>query len=396
MKRVTLVMGTRPEAIKFAPVIRLLKRDPRFQPVIVSTGQHREMLFETLSAFGLTVDVDLGVMRERQTLSGTTARILDGLDSYLPDARPDVLIVHGDTATTLAGALAAFHHRIPLVHVEAGLRSGTLASPFPEEGNRRLVSRIAAVHLAPTWGNRDNLLREDITAGDITVTGNTVIDALQWGARHAQHWGRPELEDLDCESRRVILASAHRRDAWPQLGDIARAWRRLADRDDVRIVVPLHRNPAVREAILPVIEGHPDITVTDPLPYLSFCRLLDRADMIISDSSGAQEEGPALGTPTLVLAEVTERVEAVEAGAACLVGKTTDGIVKDASELLDHEDSYAAMAHAANPYGDGHAAERTVAAIAHYMGLGPAPSLFAPQSGLVASGFSDDLARITS
>lgn len=394
MKRVALVMGTRPEAIKFAPVIRLLQRDPRFEPIVISTGQHREMLHETLAAFGLSVDHDMAVMRERQTLSGTTARILDSLDAYLPKERLDAVLVHGDTATTLAGALAAFHHRIPLVHVEAGLRSGTLSSPFPEEGNRRLVARVADLHLAPTWGNRDHLLKEGVPARDIVVTGNTVIDALQWGARHAADWGRPELRDLEQESRRVILASAHRRDAWPQLTDIAHAWRRLADRGDVRIVIPLHRNPAVREAILPVIAGHPDITVTDPLPYLSFCKLLDRADMIISDSSGAQEEGPALGTPTLVLADVTERVETIETGAARLVGKTTAGIVEAAGALLDDSSAYTAMARAVNPYGDGHAAQRTVGALAHYFGLGPAPSLFAPESTLVTSHFRTDVAQL--
>lgn len=385
MKTVALVMGTRPEAIKLAPVIHLLKRDPQIDPIIISTGQHREMLHETLGSFGLSPDEDLSVMRDRQTLSGTTARILDGLDTRFQSALPDALLVHGDTVTTLAGALSAFHHRIPLIHVEAGLRSGTLASPFPEEGNRRLVSRVASLHLAPTWGNRDNLLREGVPDSGIVVTGNTVIDALQWGARQAGAWDRPELEDLEYESRRVVLASAHRRDAWPELGDIARAWRALADRGDVRVVVPLHRNPAVRDAILPEIEGHPDITVTDPLPYLSFCRLLDRADMIISDSSGAQEEGPALGTPTLVLADVTERVEAVRAGSARLVGKTTEGILASAFDLLDDERSYAAMAHAVNPYGDGRAAERTVAAVSHHLGLGPAPALLGAASPPVES-----------
>ncbi|MFE4517648.1 non-hydrolyzing UDP-N-acetylglucosamine 2-epimerase [Kitasatospora sp. NPDC056783] len=394
MKRVTLVMGTRPEAIKFAPVIRLLQQDPRFEPIVVSTGQHREMLHETLTAFGLGVDIDMAVMRERQTLSGTTARILDGLDSYVPQHRPDVMLVHGDTATTLAGALSAFHHRIPLVHVEAGLRSGRLSSPFPEEGNRRLVARVADLHLAPTWGNRDNLLREGVPASDIVVTGNTVIDALRWGAEYAADWDRPELADLGQESRKVILATAHRRDAWPNLRDIAEAWRRLADRGDVRIVVPLHLNPAVREAILPVISGHPDITVTDPLPYLSFCKLLDRADMIISDSSGAQEEGPALGTPTLVLADVTERVETIETGAARLVGKTTAGIVDAAATLLDDSAAYSRMARAVNPYGDGLAARRTVDALAHHFGLGPAPTLFAPDLTLVAPPLRDDMAQL--
>ncbi|WP_019546528.1 non-hydrolyzing UDP-N-acetylglucosamine 2-epimerase [Streptomyces sulphureus] len=393
MKRVCVVLGTRPEAIKFAPIIRLLKRDKRFDPVIVSTGQHKEMLAETLMAFGLSVDIDLQIMRTRQTLSGATARILEGLDAYLPSSKADVLLVHGDTATTLAGALAGFHHRIPVVHVEAGLRSGTLSSPFPEEGNRRLVARIADLHLAPTWGNRDNLLREGLPATKITVTGNTVIDGLRWGAQNATGWDRTELADLDTDSRRVILASAHRRDAWPRLGQIAKAWKTLADRSDVRLVIPLHRNPAVREAILPVLNGHPNITVTEPLPYLAFCRLLDRADLIISDSSGAQEEGPALGTPTLVLSEVSERVEGVEAGSVRLVGTDTDGIVHAASSLLDDDFEYDAMARAHNPYGDGHAADRSVAALAHWFGLGPAPTLFAPDTPLLVPGLGADLVR---
>ncbi len=231
--------------------------------------------------------------------------------------------MHGDTATTLAGALAGFHHGVPVVHVEAGLRSGELSSPFPEEGNRRLVGQVSALHLAPTPANRANLLCEGIPEETIVVTGNTVIDALRWAGDHAADYGRPELDDLDADPRRVVLASAHRRDAWPQLADIAAAFRRIADEPGTRVVVPLHRNPAVREAMLPVLAGHPNVTLTDPLPYLSFMKLLKRADLIVSDSSGAQEEGPALGKPTLVLSDVTERSEAVVAGTAKLVGKTT-------------------------------------------------------------------------
>jgi NAD(P)-dependent dehydrogenase (short-subunit alcohol dehydrogenase family) len=250
---------------------------------------------------------------------------------------------------------------------------------------------VATVRPGGFLGVEDDAWRDVL---ELNLLGYVRMARAVLGARHAADWGRPELEDLEQESRRVILASAHRRDAWPQLSDIARAWRRLADRGDVRVVIPLHRNPAVREAILPVVAGHPDITVTDPLPYLSFCRLLDRADMIISDSSGAQEEGPALGTPTLVLADVTERVETIETGAARLVGKTTEGIVEAAVSLLDDSAAYTAMARAVNPYGDGYAAERTVGALAHYFGLGPAPSLFAPESSLVTGHFPAGVAQL--
>ncbi|AEW98175.1 MULTISPECIES: non-hydrolyzing UDP-N-acetylglucosamine 2-epimerase [Streptomycetaceae] len=378
MRSVTVVLGTRPEAIKFAPVIRALADDPRFTPVVVSTGQHRQMLDDTLRAFGLQPDVDLGVMAPRQTLSQVTYRSLRGLEKHLAGHPTDAVLVHGDTATTLAGALAGFHHRIPVVHVEAGLRSGHLGSPFPEEGNRRLVAQVAALHLAPTPGNKANLLREGIAEDTIVVTGNTVIDALRWAGGRSPDFGDPALDDLDDDPRRIVLASAHRREAWPHLTDIARALHLIASEPGVRVVVPLHRNPVVREAMLPVISGHPDITVVDPLPYLAFCRLMARADMIVSDSSGSQEEGPALGKPTLVIGDVTERGEAVTAGTARLVGKTTDGIAGAALELLRDSDAYLRMANAANPYGDGRATARTVAALAHFFGDGPAVAEFTP------------------
>lgn len=394
MRSIAIVLGTRPEAIKFAPVIRALKDDPRFRPVVVSTGQHRQMLDETLEAFDLRADIDLGVMAPRQTLSQVTYRSLAGLEELFGSLTAEAVLVHGDTATTLVGALAGFHHGIPVVHVEAGLRSGRLASPFPEEGNRRLVGQLAALHLAPTPANRANLLREGVDPATVVVTGNTVIDALQWASGRARDYGDPALADLDADPRRVVLASAHRRDAWPQLPQIAAALAEIADEPDVRVVVPLHRNPAVREAMLAGIGGHPDITVVDPLPYLSFCKLMRRADLIVSDSSGSQEEGPALGKPTLVLSDVTERSEAVVAGTARLVGKTTERIVAETLRLLRSDAEYARMANAANPYGDGRATERTVGALAHFFGDGPAVAPFVP--AVAIDEFAAELARSAS
>jgi UDP-N-acetylglucosamine 2-epimerase (non-hydrolysing) len=379
MRPVAVVLGTRPEAIKFAPVIHALRDDPRFEPVVISTGQHREMLDETMKAFDLTPDIDLGVMVPKQTLSQTTYRALRELERQLSTLKVEAVLVHGDTATTMAGALSGFHHQIPVIHVEAGLRSGYLGSPFPEEGNRRMVAQVAALHLAPTPGNRTNLLAEGVPDSAIAVTGNTVIDALQWASDKADTYGHPDLEDLDGDPRRVVLASAHRRDAWPHLPEIARAFAAVADEPDTRVIVPLHRNPAVRQAMLPHIGGHPDITIVGPLPYLNFCRLLRRADIILSDSSGAQEEGPALGKPTLVISNITERLEAVAAGTARLVGTTYEGVYTHAVRLLRDKQEYTRMAAAANPYGDGRATRRTVDAIAHFFGDGPPPEPFVPE-----------------
>ncbi|MER6425313.1 UDP-N-acetylglucosamine 2-epimerase (non-hydrolyzing) [Streptomyces sp. NPDC001137] len=391
MRSVAVVLGTRPEAIKFAPVIHALRDDPRFDPIVISTGQHREMLDETMRAFDLSPDIDLGVMVPQQTLSQTTYRALRELEARLSTLEAEAVLVHGDTATTMAGALAGFHLQIPVVHVEAGLRSGFLGSPFPEEGNRRMVAQIAALHLAPTPGNKANLLGEGIAEDTIAVTGNTVIDALQWASHRAESFGHPALADLDTDPRRVVLASAHRRDAWPHLPEIARAFADIADEPGTRVVVPLHRNPAVRQAMLPRIGDHPNITIVDPLPYLNFCRLMRRADLILSDSSGAQEEGPALGKPTLVISNVTERSEAVAAGTARLVGTAYDGVYEHTVRLLRDQREYARMASAANPYGDGRATQRTVDAIAHFFGDGPAPKPFVPETQV--DGLAVELAR---
>nr|ADK54879.1 UDP-N-acetylglucosamine 2-epimerase [uncultured soil bacterium] len=383
MRKVAVILGTRPEAIKCAPVIRALKDDPRLDPIVLSTGQHRQMLDETLAAFGITPDVDLSVMAERQTLSQVTHRALSGLAEHLSDSPVDAVMVHGDTATTLAGGLAGFHNQIPVVHIEAGLRSGNLHSPFPEEANRRLVAQISELHLAPTPGNSANLIREGISEHKIVVTGNTVIDALRWAGAQAVDYGDPALEDLDDDPRRVIVASAHRRESWSKLTQIGQALRQVADTENVRIVVPLHRNPVVREAMLPEISGVPNITIVDPLPYLQFCRLMLRSDIIVSDSSGAEEEGPALGKPTLVLRDITERPEAVVAGTARLVGRTRERVAAEVTSLLHDEALYTQMATTANPYGDGKATDRVVGALAHYFGDGPAVVPFVPGSSLI-------------
>ncbi|GAA2673868.1 UDP-N-acetylglucosamine 2-epimerase (non-hydrolyzing) [Actinosynnema pretiosum] len=378
MRSVAVVLGTRPEVIKCAPVIHALRADPRFAPVVLSTGQHRQMLDETLAAFGIRPDVDLGVMAPAQTLSQVTHRALDGLSEHLARHRVEAVLVHGDTATTLAGALAAFHNRIPVVHVEAGLRSGDLRSPFPEEANRRLVAQLADLHLAPTPGNSANLIREGMRESSVVVTGNTVVDALRWAGSQRPAGTVPELADLGRDQRRIVVASAHRRESWRMLPQIGQALRELARRPDVRIVVPLHRNPVVREALLPLIGGVPGVTVVDPLPYLEFCGLMWRSDLILSDSSGAEEEGPALGKPTLVLRDLTERPESIASGAAKLVGRTRDKIVHHVTALLDDPVEHARMAGAVNPYGDGLATGRVVGALAHHFGDGPAVLPFVP------------------
>lgn len=376
-KTIGIIVGTRPEAVKCAPIIWALRDDPRFNLVVISTGQHREMLDETLSEFEIVPDVSLAVMREKQTLAQVTHRIIEGLSQSGCLAGLDAVMVHGDTATTLAGALAGLHHEVPVVHIEAGLRSGDIRSPYPEEANRKLVGQIAALHLAPTPGNAGNLIREGVRERSIVVTGNTVVDALCWGVGRVTGYGSPELDDLDADPRRVVLATAHRRESWGDpMQEIAQALAQIALRDDIRIIVPLHWNPKVRSVMLPVLQGIANITITDPLPYLQYCRLLSRADVILSDSSGAEEEGPALGKPTLVLRDLTERHESVCTGAARLVSRSRDHIVAEVNRLLDDPVLWDAMATAMNPYGDGRATERSVAALAHFLKLGPAVQPF--------------------
>lgn len=380
MKHIGIIFGTRPEAVKFAPIIKELDADGRFAVRLISTGQHREMLDHTMAEFGICPEVNLEVMRPGQSLTGTTRRILDGVERTACLDGLDGLMVHGDTATTLAGALAGMHSQVPVIHVEAGLRSGSNGSPFPEEVNRKLVAQISSLHLAVTPGNAANLIREGISEADIVVTGNTVVDALRWGTMQDVKLDWPGLEELDSDPRRVVLASAHRRESHgAAMVEIAQGLRTLAlNRPDVRVVVPLHLNPNVRAVLEPVLRGIENIAIVEPLPYLQFCQLLLRTDIVLSDSSGAEEEGPALGIPTLVLREVSERKESLLTGSSRLVGRSRELIVEAVEELLDDRGRHTAMSTAINPYGDGRAAPRVIEAMAHHFRLGPACLPFVP------------------
>jgi UDP-N-acetylglucosamine 2-epimerase (non-hydrolysing) len=377
-RRVMVIFGTRPEAIKVAPVLVQLERSPLLEPVVVVTGQHREMLAQVLELFSIVPDHDLGLCAPGQTLTSVTTRALAGLAPLLEAERPDAVLVQGDTTTTFAGALAAFYQQIPVVHLEAGLRTGNPYSPFPEEVNRCLTTRLASLHLAPTLGNKANLVAENVEPERILVTGNTVVDALLQAVELPGGYGDPALDDLDADPRRVVLVTAHRRESWGEgHAAIGRAVAEIAAGEpDVLVVFPIHRNPVVRETILPALEGLANVRVVEPLPYRGLVRLLRRSHVILTDSGGIQEEGPSLGKPVLVMRETTERPEAVAAGTVRLVGTDEAQIVGAVRMLLHDELAYASMANAVNPYGDGRAAERTVAAITHLLGLGPRPEEF--------------------
>ena len=356
-KRVMLVFGTRPEAIKMGPLVRVLKeRDEDFETMVCVTGQHREMLDQVLQAFGVVPDFDLSVMEEGQTLFDVTARILAGMRKVFLKARPDVVLVHGDTTTTFATALAAYYLQIPVGHVEAGLRTGDIYSPFPEEFNRQGVGLIAAWHFAPTQRARENLLREGKDPGSIFVTGNTAIDALQSTVRKDY-----EHEILDwARGHRLILITAHRRENLGEpMAEMFRAIRRVLEEfPDVRAVYPLHKNPQVRAIAHEVFGEMPGLLFTEPLEVLDFHNILSRSYLVLTDSGGIQEEAPSLGIPVLVMREVTERPEGVEAGTLCLVGRDQERIYRAFRELLTDEKAYQAMSHASNPYGDGKASRR--------------------------------------
>ena len=358
--RVAVVLGTRPEVIKLAPVVRALREEEHVECVVVATGQHREMLDQMLAQFELRPDVDLDVMQPEQRLSDLTAELTQGLGAALATAPPDWVLVQGDTTTALCGALAAFYEGIPVAHVEAGLRTDDERAPFPEEVNRRLVARLADLHFCPTERNARNLLAEGVPPNRILVTGNTVIDALLWAVTKAR-----ELQPPVATSRpRRILLTAHRRESHGDaLADVCRAVRELAARGDVDVVFPVHRSPAVRRVAVPQLAGVEGVHLTEPLGYLDTVHLLDSCDLVLSDSGGLQEEGPALGKPVLVLRDDTERPEAVEAGVACIVGTHPETIVGTAARLLDDPAAYAAMARQRSPFGDGKASLRIAEAV---------------------------------
>ncbi len=361
-KRILLSFGTRPEAIKLAPVIGELRRYPRdFEVVVLVTAQHRRMLDQVLELFDIVPDVDLGIMRRGQTLSDVATRVLTGVEAALEKYRPHIVLVQGDTTSAFASALAAYHQRIAVGHVEAGLRTSDRYAPYPEEMNRRLVGCLADLHFAPTGWARENLLREGVPAGRVHVTGNTVIDALMMALASRQPWRVPALKRIspDC---RLILVTAHRRESFGSgFKQICRALAAIVRRNaDVEIVYPVHLNPSVLKPAQAALGGLERVHLTRPLGYLPFVHLMERADMVLTDSGGIQEEAPALGKPVLVLRDKTERPEAIEAGTARLVGTTVDRIVAGTERLLRSPAAYRRMARAVNPFGDGKAARRIV------------------------------------
>lgn len=366
------IYGTRPEAIKMAPIVAELQESTTLNHFTTVTGQHRSMLDQVNGLFGIVPDHDLNIFAPGQTLNGILTRTIDGLDKLFSVNRPDAVIVQGDTTTSTAGAIAAFYHSIPVVHVEAGLRSGDLFSPFPEEANRKMTSQIASLHLAPTTTSRANLLAENIPSNDIAVTGNTVIDALFMTVDKKVPFTDPQLEKLAEEDARILLVTTHRRENQGEaMRGVGRALARIADAEpDLTLVVPLHKNPAVRAAVVPFIEGKKNVIVVEPLAYGEFTRMLSMAHVVLTDSGGVQEEAPSLGKPVLVMRENTERPEAVVAGTVKLIGTDEDRIVAEVDQLLNDRAHFDSMANAVNPYGDGKAASRTVAAIEELLGVG--------------------------
>ncbi|WP_342318185.1 non-hydrolyzing UDP-N-acetylglucosamine 2-epimerase [Corynebacterium mayonis] len=365
------VYGTRPEAIKVAPVITALQKDDRFETVVVSTGQHREMLEQVNNRFGITPDHDMELMKPGQSLNELVSRAMAGLDEIIESEDPDVIIAQGDTSTAMVAALAAFHRGIKVVHLEAGLRTGNIFSPFPEEANRKIIGQVASLHLAPTSESRENLRRENFRSKDIVVTGNTVIDALIAASRWKVDFFDERLRSLADTDQRVVLVTTHRRENLEAMKEIGGAVQDLAKAyPDHVFALPLHLNPKVRDAVLPEVEDLPNVIITDPLPYDQFTALMNRAYLVLTDSGGVQEEAPSLGKPVLVMRKNTERPEAVVAGTVKLVGTDRGRIVAEVTTLLDSEATYGAMANAVNPYGDGKAAARAVAAIAALVGVG--------------------------
>ena len=372
--RVMTSVGTRPEASKVAPLALELSRRPQIDALCCVTAQHRQMLDSVLDIFRLVPDFDLNIMEPRQTLSTITSKCLLGMEEVLEQARPDLVLVHGDTSTTFAGALAAFYHRVPVGHVEAGLRTYDKYSPYPEEMNRRMVSAIADLHFCPTPSNRDNLAREGIEQG-VFLTGNTVIDALQTTVVKDFHFSEGVLNDLDYVNRKAILVTCHRRENYgTPMAHIMTALRRVADAfPDVELVYPVHLSPVVQEAAHQYLDGHPRIHLIAPLAVDEMHNLMARCHLVMTDSGGLQEEAPALGKPVLVLRRETERPEAVAAGTVQLAGTEEEPIFQMASRLLTDPAAYAAMAHAANPYGDGRACGRIADAIEYRFGLRAQP-----------------------
>lgn len=377
--KVMTIFGTRPEAIKMAPVVLELKKYPDcITPVVAVTAQHREMLDQVLELFDIRPDYDLDIMSQGQTLFDITSRALQGLNGVIAEAKPDIVLVHGDTTTTFTGALAAFYCQTAVGHVEAGLRTGNKYSPFPEEMNRKLTGALTDIHFAPTRTAYRNLLAEGVDSGRIFITGNTVIDALLATVSDSYEFACPILQEAGRGGRRIVLVTTHRREnlgeplrhVYQALGDLLQAF------DDIEIVFPVHKNPKVREVVEAELGGRERVQLIDPLDYQPFANLMARSHIILTDSGGIQEEAPALGKPVLVLRDTTERPEAIEAGTVKLVGTDRERVYKEAHALLAESGEYRRMANACNPYGDGRAARRIVEMILYKNGLldtAPAP-----------------------
>lgn len=365
--KVCIVLGTRPEAIKLAPVIQAFQADPQFETQVLLTGQHKEMVDQVMQIFDINADHNLEIMQAKQSLSDITCRSLQGLQTLFQQLKPNIVLVQGDTTTAFAAALAAFYQQIPVGHVEAGLRTNNIYDPYPEEANRRLISQITQLHFAPTTQAVANLQASGVT-GAIHHTGNTVIDALLTVAGKQPTCNIP---NLDWSQYRTILATVHRRENWgAPLQNIANGFLQVLEKfADTALVLPLHRNPTVREPLQALLGQHPRVFLTEPLDYTELVGAIQRSHLLLTDSGGLQEEAPSLGKPVLVLRETTERPEAVTAGTAKLIGTHTDRILAEASQLLQETDAYNAMAKAINPFGDGHASERIMTVVQDFLHL---------------------------
>jgi len=378
MIKVMTVFGTRPEAIKMCPLVKELESRDGIESIVCVTAQHRQMLDQVLKLFEITPDYDLNIMRDRQTLTGITTRALEGLEQVLEEAKPDLVLVHGDTTTTFAGSLAAYYHQVPVGHVEAGLRTYQKYFPFPEEMNRKMTGAIADLHFSPTISNKNNLLKENVDESRIYITGNTVIDALKTTVRKDYEFFTPELQNIDFENRKIITMTAHRRENLGKpLEQICNAVLRIAKEfSDVTVIYPVHLNPKVRETAFSILGEQENVMLIEPLDVEELHNLMDRCLFLLTDSGGIQEEAPALGKPVLVLRNETERPEAVEAGTVRMAGCEEEVVYEMTKQLLTEKAEYEKMSRAVNPYGDGEACRRIVDAILHYFGQGEKPEDF--------------------
>jgi len=368
------VFGTRPEAIKMAPLILELKKHDSFETIVCVTGQHREMLDQVLGIFGIDVDFDLNIMQEKQSLTDITVNAIKGMEGVFSKVTPELVLVHGDTTTTFAASLAAFYHKIKVAHVEAGLRTHDKWFPFPEEMNRKLTGDLADIHFAPTAGAKQNLIAEGVAADNIFVTGNTVIDVLPYTIKEDYHFKTVALNEIDYDKMRIVVVEAHRRENWGRpMENICRAIKKLLrEYSDMVVVYPVHLNPAVRDTVLSMLDGLDRCVLVDPLDIDDMHNLLYRSYMVLTDSGGLQEEVPSMGKPVLVLRRETERPEAVEAGTVKLVGLEEKDIYREASLLLSDAREYLAMANSVNPYGDGQASKRISGYLLNYYGFSKA------------------------